>query len=304
MLLAVAKEINVVEKITDHPWPGFQVDVLGMKMTLMSSGLAAMVLVALLLVVVILPLARRYKAVPAGGRNVLEIIFIFVRDMIGRPALHDKVYPWMPFLLTMFCFVLGMNLIGMMPLESITKAVGSLINVPYSLGGTPTSILTVTGGLALITLILILASSLRSVAIRFQKRKGWPLALCVILSPAIWIATLSPPIPGVAGVIIKLPMTFVEFVGIFARVAALMIRLFANMIAGHTLLAVFLMLTFKAIVAWAQSGGFPHWVYVGPLCVVASIGISILELLIAVIQAYVFTFLSAIFIGMAMEEHH
>ncbi len=305
MLLAVAKDINVVEKITDHPWPGFQLDVLGRKVTLMSSGLAAMILVALVLLVVILPLARRYRMVPSGGRNVLEIMFFFVRDMIGRPALHEKVYPWMPFLLTLFCFVLGMNLIGLVPLESLTAAIGSLIGLHhYAIGGTPTSILAVTGGLAFMSLILIVASSLRSVAIRFHHKKHWPMILCAVLSPILWLATLSPPIPGAAGVILKLPMTFVEFVGMLARVAALMIRLFANMVAGHTLLAVFLMLIFKAVVAWAQEGGFPHWVYVGPLCVVASVAISVLELLIAGIQAYVFTFLTAIFIGLAVEEHH
>ena len=307
MILA-AKDFSIVGKIIDHPWPGCQVSPWGKQgpeITLMSNGIASMILVAVILVAVILPLARRYKAVPSGGRNVLEVLVIFVRDMIARPALHDRTYAFMPFLLTLFVFILGMNLLGMVPLENITEVIGHYFPSleGFNIGGTPTSILTVCMGLAAIALVVVLTMSLREQAIRCRHHRGWPMALCVILSPILWILNLSPKMTGIIGVIMFIPMTFVEFVGVFSRCAALMIRLFANMISGHTLLAVMLMMIAQASVEYMKSGA-AHVFFVGPICVLASVAICLLELLVALIQAYVFTFLTAIFIGLAVEEAH
>lgn len=296
---------NVIDRIVDHPWGRpFEWDVLGMKITLMSSGIAAMILVALLLLAIILPLARRYRAVPKGGRNVLEIIVIFARDMIARPALHEKAYRFLPFLLTLFVFVLGMNLIGLLPLESLSDAVGMWLGLHgKGVGGTPTAILAVCGGLAAMTLVMVLMLSLWTQIRLYHHKKHWPLLACIILSPLLWINSLAPPMPGMMGVVLKLPMTFVELVGVLARCAALMIRLFANMISGHTLVAVFLMLVISSLISWMQTSA-PHVFYVAPVCILASVAIDLLELLVAGIQAYVFTFLTAIFIGLAMEESH
>ena len=303
--MLAASEFNIVERVTDHPWPGCQVDVFGMQVTLMSSGIAAMILVAILLPLIIIPLARRYKVVPAGSRNVLEVMVIFVRDMIGRPALHDRTYQFLPFLMTLFVFILGMNLLGMVPLEAMSLAANELFPSlgHRGVGGAATAILTVAGGLAAVTLFVILFTSFKTQALRFQHKKHWPLWLCVLISPALWMKALCPPIPGPAGVILKVPMMLVEFIGVFARCGALMIRLFANMISGHTLLAVFLMLMIMTGVDFVENSQ-AHFLYVAPLSIIFSVAINVLELLVAGLQAYVFTFLTAIFIGLAVEESH
>lgn len=304
-MLAAAEQVDIIKRITDHPWAGWQVTVPGLgKMTLMSSGLAAMVLVAIILLLVILPLARHYRLVPKGGRNVLEVILLFIRNMVARPALHDKAYRFLPFLATLFVFVLGMNLAGIVPMESLSELAGYFLPLHgKAIGGTPTAILAVTGGLATVTLIMVLGMGMKTAALRYHHHAHLPLPIAVILSPILWIWGLSPKIPGITGVILKLPLTVVEFAGNIARCFALMIRLFANMISGHTLLAVFLMLIIQAGVSFAREQT-PHVFYVFPLCVAASVAISLMELLVALIQAYVFTFLTAIFIGLAMEESH
>lgn len=307
-MLASAEQVDIIKKITDHPWQGWpwQMDIPGtdMKITLMSSGLAVMVVVAIVLILVILPVARHYRQVPKGGRNVLELILLFIRDMVARPALHDKAYRFLPFLATMFVFVLGMNLSGLVPMEAISELAGLFLPLHgKEIGGTPTALLAVTGGLSCVTLIMVLVMGMKTAALRYHHHAHLPLLIAIVLSPVLWIWGLSPKIPGVTGAILKLPLTVVEFAGTIARCFALMIRLFANMISGHTLLAVFLMLIFQAAVSYAQQHT-PHVFYVFPLCVAASVGICLLELLVALIQAYVFTFLTAIFIGLAMEESH
>ncbi|MFB3892196.1 MAG: F0F1 ATP synthase subunit A [Phycisphaerae bacterium] len=304
MLLA-AQEIDIVRKITDHPWHGFEVELFGIKFVWMSSGIAAMLLTAMAIIALILPAARRYKAVPCGGRNAVEILVLFGREMIAKPALHGRADKFLPFLLTVFVFVLGMNLAGMLPLEPITAAIGDYVPAlrGKEIGGTPTSILTVCAALAAMTLLMVIAASLRTQAHSLHHRRKWPMALCAILSPVVWLMHISPPIPGLVGVILKVPMTVIEIVGLLARCGALMIRLFANMISGHALLAVMLMLIFQALAGYLRSSSW-HVFVVGPLCILASVAVNLLELLVAIVQAYVFTFLSAIFIGLAMEESH
>lgn len=304
-MLAAAQQVDIMRRITDQPWPGWEANVHGVKITLMSSGIATMILIGVLLPVVILPLARRYRQVPRGSRNALEVILLFIRDMVARPALHDHAYRFMPFLATLFVFVLGMNIAGLIPLESLGELAGAFIPAlrDKPIGGTPTAILAVTGGLAAVTLAMVLMVGMRAAAMRLHYHRHLPLAVCAVISPILWVWGLSPRIEGIAGVILKLPLTVIELAGVVTRCFALMIRLFANMISGHTLLAVFLMLIFQSGLSFAQTSA-PHVFYVFPLCVAASVGVALLELLVALIQAYVFTFLTAIFIELAMEEAH
>ena len=95
-MLAAAK-FNLMEYLSahlaDHPWPGCTATVGGVDITWMSSAIAAMIIVAIGLIVVILPITRRRKALPSGGYNVLEILTVFVRDSIARPALRDRPAP-------------------------------------------------------------------------------------------------------------------------------------------------------------------------------------------------------------------
>jgi len=157
--------------------------------------------------------------------------------------------------------------------------------------------------LAAVALVMVLALSLRTAAIHYHHKLHWPLAITVILSPILWLVSLAPPISGVAGAIMKVPMVFIELVGVFARCIALMIRLFANMVSGHTLLAVFMMLISQSVVAYLKDNS-PAVFGITPICILASVAIDLLELLVAGLQAYVFTFLAAIFFGLAMEEGH
>lgn len=289
-------EADLVKHIVDHPWgePGSWVDALSPVKPLMSSAIATMLLAALIVLAFVLPLARRYQAVPRGGRNVLEVLVIFVRDMIARPALHDKAYPFLPFLCTLFMFVLAMNVIGIVPLAPLTNE---------KLGGTPTAIMAVCAGLASISLVTIVVISLRSAARRFHEHHhSCPLVVCAILSPLLWIKSLAPSVPGVAGKVLYIPLMMLELVGFFGRCFALMIRLFANMVAGHTMLAVLVMIGLEA--AAGVMKGSLHGLYVTPITFLASVAIDVMELLVAGIQAYVFTFLTAIFLGIYAEPAH
>ncbi len=304
-MLAEAEAFDILKKITDQPWPGYTFNIWGMEVTLMSRAIGTMILVAVTLLFLILPAARKYKVVPTGGRNVLEIVVLFVRDMIARPALHDRAYRFMPFLLTMFVFVLGMNLAGMFPIEGISETIAHYVPRLHgkSVGGTPTGVLTVCGGLAAVTTAMVIFLHLKTQAVVYHHRKGWPMIVCILLSPVLFLVSLSPPITGVTGIIMKVPMIFIEVVGILSRCIALMIRLFANMVSGHTLLAVFLMLIVQSGIDFIETGSPPIF-YVFPICVGASVAISLLELLVVALQAYVFTFLTAIFLSLAMEEGH
>ena len=305
--MLAAENFDIIRHITDRAWgPSYVIEIApGVKMTLMSNGIAAMILVAILLILILLPLARRYQQVPSRGRNVLEVIVIFVRDMIARPALHDKAYRFLPFLLTLFVFILGMNLMGILPVEPVSEILGFCFKPleGKTVGGAPTSIMAVCGGLALITLIMVLAISFRENAHRFHRKRGVPLILCWMISPVLWLVSLAPPIPGAAGYILKGPMLLVDLVGVFTRCGALMIRLFANMISGHTLIAVFLMLIMQSGASFIESHT-KNVFFVAPVCILAGVAIQLLDLLVVVLQAYVFTFLTAIFIGLAMEEAH
>lgn len=307
-MLAAADPVDIVKKITDSPWEGYQwlpFGEHGMKVTLMSSGIAVILLVGLVLILTVLPVARHYRSVPRGGRNVLELVLLFVRDMVAKPALHDKAYGYLPFLATLFLFVLGMNLSGLLPLEALSELAAAAIPALHgkAIGGTPTAVLAVTGGLAAMTLMMVLVNGMRATALRYHHHHRWPLLCSAALSPLLWIWGLSPKIPGVTGLILKLPLTVIEFAGVLARCFALMIRLFANMVSGHAMLAVFLLLIIQSGMSFAHESSW-NATYVVPLAIAASVAISLMELLVALIQAYVFTFLTAIFIGLAIEDSH
>jgi F-type H+-transporting ATPase subunit a len=289
---------ELLHHMMDEPWTAEPQNVLGIRMTLLSSATASMVLVAAVLCLVLIPMARRYRRVGAGGSAVvLDVIIVFVRDMIARPALHEKAHRFLPFLLTLFVYVLGMNLLGLVPLEGIAKSVG----LP-PIGKTPTSILTVCAALACLALVKILLSGLGK-ASRTAHEHGWPYLLAVPLSPLLWLNSLAPKVPGVAGVILKGPLILIEVIGVIAKCFSLMVRLFANVIAGHALLAIlvmFFLIVFKTFVEQGAAELF----YVGPAVVLGGVVVCLLELLVAALQAYIFTFLTAMFLGLYVEADH
>jgi F-type H+-transporting ATPase subunit a len=228
------------------------------------------VIAALLVIAVYVPLARRTQAgtVPRGASdNFFEVLLTFVRDQVAKPALgeHDADR-FVPFLWTMFLFILFNNLLGMVPL-----------------GGSPTASLWVTIGLALVVFGYMHGCGIAKMGLGRYVMSLWP--------------HIDVPFP--LGYFIK-PLIFVlEWMGAIVRNAVLAVRLFANMFAGHMVLATIL------IFIWmARNSSLFMWTTVTVSSVAGIVALSLLELFIAFLQAFVFTFLTALFMGMALHPEH
>jgi F-type H+-transporting ATPase subunit a len=215
--------------------------------------------IALILVLLLFFLSRGYKRslIPKGLANLFEIIVIFVRDEIVKPSIGKGYESFMPYMLSLFFFILFTNMFGLIPTPHLVV---------------PTGNIAVTAGLALISFFAIQYGGIRSLGffpyLKSLVPKGMP----------GWI------------IIIMIPL---EILGLFTKPFALCIRLFANMIAGHIVIFSLLGLIFIL-----------RTVYVSPVAVGFTLFIELLEILIALIQAYIFTMLTALFIGMAMHPEH
>jgi F-type H+-transporting ATPase subunit a len=203
---------------------------------------------------------------PAKGKlwNMLEAFLLFIRDEVARPAIgKHDADKFVPLLWTIFLFVLSCNLLGMIPWV-----------------GAPTGSFSVTLGLALVTFATVLvAGSIRFGVVGFWKNQVPSMGLALPLAIPI------------------VPMIFmIEVIGLFIKHAVLGIRLVANMVAGHLVLLAIMGL---AVTAASSS----TWPITAGVTVVGSAVFSCLELFVAFLQAYVFTFLSALFIGAAVHHH-
>ena len=212
-------------------------------------------LAAALVLLVFLPMARKRGRVYHGIHNLFEALLVYVRDEIVYANIgREDGKPYVPFIATLFFFILFMNLLGL---------------VPY--GATATSNLAVTGSLALFSFIAIEVSGL------------------VANGPVRYVKSLVP-----SGVPIYLApiMIPIEIIGHFAKPFALMIRLFANMTAGHVVILSLLGLIFL-LKSW----------FVVPISLGFSVFIFLLELMIAFIQAYIFCVLTSVFIQLVRHPH-
>jgi len=227
------------------------------------------VVAAALMVLVFVPLAWRIRR---GNRprglvwNFFEVMLVFIRDQVARPAIGRRdADRFLPFLWNVFFFVLFCNLLGL---------------VPWA--GSPTGALAVTGTLA---------------AIAFCATVGSGMAQHGALG--YWLG-MSPPMeaPLAVGILLKPMLGVLEVVGLCVKHGVLAVRLLANMFAGH--LVLFVIISF--IKAAAGSGLF-LWTGVTIGSVLGAVALSVLELLVAFLQAYIFVFLSAVFIGMAVHQH-
>ncbi len=211
--------------------------------------------------------ARRTKKsmVPKGIGNAMESLVLFVRDELVYPNVARKyAEPLVPFFVTIFMFILLLNFLGLVPF-----------------GRSATGALGVTGALALITFFITQYVAFKSMGFGgFMKH----------LTGGILDMELNIGLKIVL-IIIMIP---IEIMGLFTKPFALAMRLFANMTAGHVIIVCLIGLAFmwKSVVA-----GFG-------VSVPFALFIMVLEILVAFIQAYVFTMLSALFIGMAIHEHH
>ncbi|HEY4670570.1 MAG TPA: F0F1 ATP synthase subunit A [Gemmatimonadaceae bacterium] len=202
---------------------------------------------------------REGKA-PAGLGNGLEALVLYLRNEVVLPNVGPHGNAFVPYLLTLFFFILFANLLGL---------------VPY--GATATGNISVTATLAIVTFLVIEGAGMKA-----QGR-------AYINTIVFW--------PHDMALGMKLPITFIltpiEFFGKLTKPFALAIRLFANMISGHVVLLALISLIFT----------FATWILV-PIPIALALGISLLELFVAFLQAFIFTLLSSVFIGLIREGGH
>jgi F-type H+-transporting ATPase subunit a len=228
----------------------------------LTRNVVQMIVALALLVWVMISIAKRYQrgegvhSAPKGSQSLLEPVIIFIQDEVAKPNLGSKYQKYLPYLLTVFFFILINTLVGLIP-------------------GTAN----VTGNIAF-TMVLALISF---VVILFSSNKHY------------WGHIVNPPVP----VGIKPILIIVEILGIFTKPFALMIRLFANMIAGHIIIICLVSLIF-IFGALSTTAG---WGF-SPLSVAFVIFIYFIEILVAFLQAYIFANLTAVFVGQAFEGGH
>lgn len=223
-----------------------------------TQVVAAMIFASIILMILFIRMGKIYRrkklVVPSGLNGFLEPMIIFIRDEIARPNIGEKKYErFMPYLLTVFFFILINNLMGIIPPV-----------IPF--GANVTGNIAVTMVLAVFTLLITQFSGTKDYWKHIFAPPGVPLWLSPVMIP-------------------------VELIGIFVKPFALMVRLFANITAGHIIILslVSLIFIFKTIA-------------VAPVSIAIVLFMNILELLVAFLQAYVFTLLSALFIGLAVKE--
>jgi len=229
--------------------------------------------------------------------QIFEVIILYLRDDVIRPQLGDQANKWMPFLLSTFFFILTCNFLGLVPLIDIQYIIGKIALASgykgsYTdfkiVGGTPTGRWTTTLALATVAFTVWTAHGIKSMGVKgfFGHFTGgvpasmWPL----------WIVMIP-----------------VEIIGTFVKPAALTVRLFANMTAGHILLASLIGLSGLSLTLLVGAFGTGLGIAVAfPLVLIsvaASIAIFFLEVFVALLQAYIFMFLTTIFIAQ-MSHHH
>jgi len=266
----IADHVSDLEEMEFPQWIGeggkvHLPKILGLQLT---KYMVLELVAAALMLLVFIVLARKFKrGGPPKGYfwNFFEVLLVFIRDEVARPSIgkHDAD-KYVPFLWNLFFFVLFCNLLGM---------------VPFC--GSPTGSLSVTGVLALISFSAVVGTGI-------AKFGGWG-----------YVKSLAPhlelPLPLKIGVLSLLYP--IEIAGLLIKHAVLAMRLLANMFAGHLVLAVvvaFITISMPYILLWAG---------VTVTSVASAAALNLLELFVAFLQAYIFTFLTALFIGMSAHPH-
>lgn len=230
-----------------------------------TKNVITMILMALFLGWVFISCAGAYKKrdkqAPRGLQSFMEIFFLFIQDEVAKPVVGPKYERYMPFLMSLFFFILALNLIGQVPFLGNPNVMGNV---------------TVTTVLAILTFIITNFSG---------KKNYW--------QHIFWM-------PGVPWMV-KLILTPIEILGLFLKPFTLLIRLFANITAGHIVVLSFVGLIFIFGQSGENIGGSIGGIIGATLL---TLFMSCIELLIAFIQAFIFAILSASYIGAAIEEHH
>jgi F-type H+-transporting ATPase subunit a len=238
-------------------WP----DIWGEGAYAVNKVVLIIILGAVLMTAFFLVAGRRRQLVPSGSQNLAESVIDFINDGIILQTMGPDGLRWMPFMLTLFSFVLTLNLLGLFPV--IQMPVNARIALPVFL--------------ALLVWLLF-----NVVGIKSQGFFGY------------FKSMLFPP--GVP-VFLYVLVTPIEFVStIFVRPLSLAVRLFANMLAGHLLLVSFAVLT--------EALFFDGFYIAGALPFALLVALTGFEVLVAVLQAFIFTILTGVYIGGAMHPEH
>lgn len=220
-----------------------------------TKNVASMFLSAIILAFIFMSVANAYQTrrgkAPRGFQSAMEVLVLFIRDEVVKPNIGPNYQKYLPYMLTLFFFILVNNLLGLLP---------GAANVTGNIAITMT--------LAIITFLIVHFNSNKHYWMHLVKPTGVPLALLPIMIP-------------------------VEIVGVFMKPFSLMIRLFANMTAGHIiLLSLFgLIFIFKSM-------------FVAPVVSAFALFMNFIEIMVAFIQAFIFTLLSSMYIGSAIEDNH
>jgi len=257
----------------EFPWwnpPSFALEIelpeiMGLQIT---RFMVMEVVASVFIFAVMVPVVRHISRTPYSRGwfvNMFEAMLLFIRDDVARPAIGGHgADRFLPYLWTAFFFVLFNNLLGMFP--GFASATGNV---------------NVTGALALLTFAVVVGAGMREMGIT-----GYWLAIVPHMDVPSWLKPM-----------LWVLMFVIEIAGLFIRHIVLAVRLFANMFAGHVVLSVILGFILM-VKLWS-----PTFFAVTTFSLIGVVLLSLLELFVAFLQAYIFTFLSALFIGSAIHPH-
>lgn len=279
-VMMVLGAANPVTHVTDKPIYGNWV---------VSNVTVMLVLSGVLTLLLLIPAANRIATGKTGTlddlrargtlANFVEAICLYLRDELFHPVLRDQTDRYVPVLWTFFWFILINNLLGLVPLVDITSVFGlnTLDGQPVGIGGTATQSIWVTSALAAISFLWFNGTAILKDPVGFLKH------LTAGAPPYMW------PI-----------MVPVEIIGTFVKPFALALRLFANMTGGHIIVAT--LLSFVVGLSTVMGGVAGHGLAILPLA--GAIAVYFLEILVAFIQAFIFTFLTCLFLGQLVVHAH
>ncbi len=226
-----------------------------------TKNVVALFISIFILLIIFIPLAKKYEKrenqAPKGFQAFVEPVIQFVIDDVIKPNVGEKYYfKYTPYLLTLFFFILINNLMGLIPF--------------FPFGANLTGNIAITLVLSVLTLLIV----------NFSGRKSYWKHIFAAPGVPVWLMPIMIP---------------VELIGVISKPFALMVRLFANITAGHIIV-----LSLIGLIFIFQS------VFIAPVSIAFVLFMDLLELLVAFLQAYIFTLLTSLFIGMAVAEpeHH
>lgn len=360
MILSILASHDPIDHVLPHRLTGKLFDLPGGGGFYLTNHLLMTLIAAVLMLLFFPILGARYAAmknrspqdrVPKGFMNFIESIMQFVRENVARPVLADKTDRFMPFLWTLFFYILTCNLLGMIPLDSIVDGSVYLSTGKrlQHIGGAATGNIMITAGLAICSFLMIHLSGVKQIFSdlvagtyghhhhsegghethdlhgggheyglahdmkhdHVDHGRGMAIPLAAVSAPFLYAWNFAPHVfkpekmegPGsvllyVADVFMWAFLLVLETMGAFIKAFALSVRLFANMVAGHVVLAAILSLIFMFQGHWLVNTG------VGATIAIGSAALSLLELFVAFLQAYVFTFLTTLFIGASVAPEH